>query len=73
MFEAMWSVTVLCGFTANVLDVGGQKYTKQTQTRIHHVKHIYDETKNEYHVWQFSETGQGRKHEVKGHPIAPVY
>ena len=30
MFEAMWSATALCGFTAIVLDIRGQKYTKQT-------------------------------------------
>ena len=24
-------------------------------------------------MWQFSEIGQGRKYEVKGHPVAPVY
>ena len=28
MFEAVWSATALCGFTANVLDIRGQKYTK---------------------------------------------
>ena len=51
MFEAMWSATVLCGFTVIVLDSRGQKYTKQTQikniSKIH-VKYIYDDTKNEY-------------------------
>ena len=54
IFEAMWLATVLCGFTANVLDIRGQKYTKQAQfkniSKIHHVKYIYDNTKNEYHV-----------------------
>ena len=30
MFEAMRSATALCGFTANVLDIRGQKYAKQT-------------------------------------------
>ena len=24
-------------------------------------------------MWQLSEIGQGRKYEVKGHPVAPVY
>ena len=75
MFEAMRSATALCGFTANVLDIWGQKYTKQTQikniSKIHHVKYIYDDTKNEYHVWQFSEIGQCNKYEVKGYPVAP--
>ena len=55
MFQAMRSATALCGFTANVLDISGQKYTKQTHinffSKIHHVKYIYDDTKNEYHVW----------------------
>ena len=77
IFEARWSATALWSFTANVLDVRGQKYTKQTQikniSKIHHVKYIYDDTKKEYHVWQFSEIGQGRKYEVKEHPVAPVY
>ena len=26
-----------------------------------------------YMVWQFSDIGQGRKYEDKGHPIASVY
>ena len=54
MFEAMRSAAALCGFTANVLDIRDQKYTKQTQikniSKILHVKYIYDDTKNEYHV-----------------------
>ena len=77
MFEAMRSATALCCFTANVLDIRGQKYKKQTQikniSKIHHVKYIYDDTKNEYHVWQFSEIGQGKKYEVKEHPVTPFY
>ena len=24
-------------------------------------------------VWQFSEIGQSKKYEVKGHPVAPFY
>ena len=59
------------------MSISGQKYTKQTQikniSKIHHVKYIYDNTKNEYQVWQFSDIGQGRKYEDKGHPIASVY
>ena len=54
MFEGIRSATALCGFTANVLDIRGQKYTKQTQikniSKIRHVKYISDDTKNEYHV-----------------------
>ena len=77
MFEAMQSATALCGFTAIVLDIRGQKYAKQTHikniSKIHHVKYIYDDTKNEYQMWQFSEIGQGKKYEVKGHPVAPFY
>ena len=45
MFEAMQSATALCGFTANVLDIRGQKYTKQTQikniSKIQHVKNKF--------------------------------
>ena len=77
MFEAMLSAIALCGFTAIVLDIRGQKYTTQTHikniSKIHHVKYIYDDTKNEYQMWQFSEIGQGKKYEVKGHPVAPFY
>ena len=50
MFEAMWSATTLCGFTANVSDIKGLKYKKQTQikniSKTHHVKYICDDTKN---------------------------
>ena len=42
-------------------------------SKIHHVKYIYDDTQNEYHVWQFSEIGQARKYEEKKHAVAPVY
>ena len=77
MLEAMQSATALCGFTAIVLDIRGQKYTKQTHikniSKIHHIKYIYDDTKNEYQMWQYSEIGQGKKYEVKGHPVAPFY
>ena len=54
MFDAMQLVTTLCGFTGNVLDIRGQKYTKQKQikniSKIQYVKYIYDQIKNEYHV-----------------------
>ena len=33
IFEAMQSATALRGFTANVLDISSQKYTKQTQIK----------------------------------------
>ena len=77
MFETIRSATVLCGFIANVLGIRGQEYTKQTQiksiSKIDNIKWIYNDTKNEYHVWQFSKIRQGRNYEVKGHPVAPVY
>ena len=77
MFEGIRSATALCGFTANVLDIRGQKYTKQTQikniSKIRHVKYISDDTKNEYHVRQFSEIEQERKYENKAHQVAPIY
>ena len=38
-------------------------------SKIHHVKYIYDDTKNKYHMWQFSEIVQGRKYEIKAYPI----
>ena len=33
MFEAMQSATALCGFTANVFNIRGQKYTKETHIK----------------------------------------
>ena len=77
MLEAIRSATPLYVFTANLLDIRGQKYKNQKQIKniwkIHHVKYIYDDAKNEYHVQQFSKIGQGRKYEVKWHQAAAVY
>ena len=77
MLEAIRSATPLCGFTANLLDIRGQKYKNQKQIKniwkMHHVKYIYDDAKNEYHVQQFSKIGQGRKYEVKWHQAAAAY
>ena len=73
MFKAMQSATALCGFTANVLAIKSKKYTKLTQikniSKIHHIKYIYNNAGNEYHVWQFSGIGEGKKFEVKGCPL----
>ena len=77
MLEAIRSATPLYVFTANLLDIRGQKYKNQKQIKniwkIYHVKYIYDDAKNEYHVQQFSKIGQGRKYEVKWHQAAAVY
>ena len=51
------------------MSISGQKYTKQTQ--IKNISKI--QVCHEYQVWQFSDIGQGRKYEDKGHPIASVY
>ena len=57
--------TILCGFTANVLNIKEKKtYHKLKQikdiSKIHHVKYLYDDNKLQYQEWQYSGIGIGR-------------
>ena len=78
MYEALHKATVLCGFTANVLDIKERKtYDKLKQikdiSKVHHVKYLYDGPEKQYHVWQYSNIGPGKKFVISGKPEAPVY
>ena len=55
-YQAICQATVLCDFTANLLDIKEKKtYNKLKQikdtSKIHHVKCLYDDSKLQYQVW----------------------
>ena len=53
MYQVMCQATVLCHFTANILDIKEKNtYNKLKQTKniskIHHVKYVYNDNKLQY-------------------------